>query len=60
VTALAGVVDVGRPLRFAFLANGDFSESGGVSIRERVATIIAAFPEAPAADVLVPAPVTPP
>jgi serine-type D-Ala-D-Ala carboxypeptidase/endopeptidase (penicillin-binding protein 4) len=59
VTALVGVVDVGRPLRFAFLAGGDFSEADGVSLRERVATIVAAFPEAPPGDALVPAPVPP-
>jgi serine-type D-Ala-D-Ala carboxypeptidase/endopeptidase (penicillin-binding protein 4) len=59
VTALVGVIDVSRPLRFAFLAGGDFSEADGVALRERVATIIAAFPDAPTADALVPAPVPP-
>ncbi|MGH9050795.1 MAG: D-alanyl-D-alanine carboxypeptidase/D-alanyl-D-alanine endopeptidase [Acidimicrobiia bacterium] len=59
VTALAGLIDVGRPLRFAFLAAGAFSEAGGVALRERVATIVAGFPDVPPADQLVPAPVTP-
>jgi serine-type D-Ala-D-Ala carboxypeptidase/endopeptidase (penicillin-binding protein 4) len=59
VTALAGLVDVGRPVRFAFLAGGGFSEAEGFALRERVATTVAGFPDAPPADQLVPVPVTP-
>ena len=59
VTALAGLVDVGRPLRFAFLAGGAFSEPEGFALRQQVATIVAEFPDAAPADQLVPAPVTP-
>jgi len=57
VTGLTGVIDMGgRPVRFAFLANDSFDEAGGVSLRERAATIISRFPEAPPADALVPGP----
>jgi serine-type D-Ala-D-Ala carboxypeptidase/endopeptidase (penicillin-binding protein 4) len=56
VTALTGLLDVGRPLRFAFLASGAFTEGEGVALREQVALIIAEFPNAPPADTLVPAP----
>jgi serine-type D-Ala-D-Ala carboxypeptidase/endopeptidase (penicillin-binding protein 4) len=57
VTGLVGIVDEGRPVRFAFVANGAFDELGGVRLRGRIATIIATFPDAPPADVLVPQPV---
>jgi serine-type D-Ala-D-Ala carboxypeptidase/endopeptidase (penicillin-binding protein 4) len=56
VTGLVGIVDVGRSLRFAFVANGAFTEVGGINLRARIATIIAAFPDAPPADSLVPEP----
>jgi hypothetical protein len=51
-----GLLDVGRPLRFAFVANGDFDEKGGVALRARVALIVSRFPDSPPADRLVPAP----
>ncbi|HUF83858.1 MAG TPA: D-alanyl-D-alanine carboxypeptidase [Acidimicrobiia bacterium] len=57
VTALTGLLDLGRPLRFAFLASGGFSEGEGIGLREQIAGIIAEFPNAPVADALVPAPV---
>jgi len=60
VTGLAGLVDVGRPLRFALIINGSFGEADAIKIRARLAQIIAKFPEAPAPDALVPAPVAPP
>jgi hypothetical protein len=41
------------------LLNGDFGESSGIARREQVAQVIAAYPDAPAADVLVPAPTDP-
>lgn len=56
VTGLAGLVDVGRPLRFAFVANGAFTEQGGVDLRARIAAVIATYPDAPPADTLVPRP----
>lgn len=55
-TALVGFVDVSRPLALAFVADGGFSEVTGITLRERVATIIGRYPDAPAPDVLVPAP----
>lgn len=55
-TGLVGIVDVGRPIRFAFLANGEFSEVGGIDLRGRIAEIISTFPNSPPADQLVPAP----
>jgi D-alanyl-D-alanine carboxypeptidase/D-alanyl-D-alanine-endopeptidase (penicillin-binding protein 4) len=59
VAALTGLVDLGRPLRFAFLAAGEFSEPEGLALREQAAAIVAGFPDAPPADELVPAPVAP-
>lgn len=60
VTGLAGLVDVGRPLRFAFVINGNFGEAQAIRIRSQLAQIISRFPDAPPADQLVPAPVAPP
>lgn len=56
VTGLVGIIELGRSLRFAFLANGAFTEVDGVQLRALIASIIATFPDAPPADVLVPAP----
>ena len=56
VTGLVGLIEVGRPLRFAFIANGGFTEIGGVGLRSRIAYTIATFPDAPPADQLVPRP----
>jgi len=56
VTGLAGLLDVGRSLRFAFVANGEFTERGGVDLRARIAAVIATYPDAPPADTLVPRP----
>ncbi|HEY8215751.1 MAG TPA: D-alanyl-D-alanine carboxypeptidase/D-alanyl-D-alanine-endopeptidase [Acidimicrobiia bacterium] len=56
-TALAGIVDVKRRLRFAFLANGALgTESNEIAFRGRIVDIIATFPDAPPADELVPRP----
>lgn len=56
-SALAGIVDVTRPLRFAFVANGALgSEREAIAFRGRIVDIIARFPDAPPADELVPAP----
>jgi D-alanyl-D-alanine carboxypeptidase len=59
VTGLAALIDQGRAVSFAFLANGDFAEGGGIAIRARVADIVGRFPDAPAADQLVPMPNAP-
>jgi D-alanyl-D-alanine carboxypeptidase/D-alanyl-D-alanine-endopeptidase (penicillin-binding protein 4) len=56
-SALAGVVDVNRPVRFAFIANGALgSERDEIALRGRIVDIIAAFPDAPPAAELVPTP----
>jgi D-alanyl-D-alanine carboxypeptidase/D-alanyl-D-alanine-endopeptidase (penicillin-binding protein 4) len=59
VTGLAGIVDVGRPLRFALVVNGTFGEATAIRIRSQLAQIISHFPEAPTADQLVPVPAPP-
>jgi D-alanyl-D-alanine carboxypeptidase/D-alanyl-D-alanine-endopeptidase (penicillin-binding protein 4) len=59
VSGLAALIDLGRSVRFALIANGDFSEGSGIVYRARVAQIIATFPEAPPADQLVPMPAPP-
>jgi D-alanyl-D-alanine carboxypeptidase/D-alanyl-D-alanine-endopeptidase (penicillin-binding protein 4) len=59
VTGLAALIDQGRALSFAFLANGDFAEAGGIAFRARVAEIIGRFPDAPAPDQLVHMPSAP-
>jgi D-alanyl-D-alanine carboxypeptidase/D-alanyl-D-alanine-endopeptidase (penicillin-binding protein 4) len=59
VTGLAGLVDTGQPVRFSLLVNGAFGETDAVRIRGRLAEIIAGFPQAPAADALVPPPLAP-
>jgi len=58
VSALAGLVDIGRPVRFAVLLNGDFADERGRVLRNRAATDAARFPDAPPADVAVPPPAT--
>jgi serine-type D-Ala-D-Ala carboxypeptidase/endopeptidase (penicillin-binding protein 4) len=59
VTGLAALIDQGRTVWFAFLANGDFAEAGGIAFRSRIAEIIGRFPDAPAPDQLVPMPAAP-
>jgi D-alanyl-D-alanine carboxypeptidase/D-alanyl-D-alanine-endopeptidase (penicillin-binding protein 4) len=59
VSGLAGYVAVKLPIEFSLLLNGDFGESAGIARREQVAQVIAAYPDAPPADELVPAPVDP-
>jgi D-alanyl-D-alanine carboxypeptidase/D-alanyl-D-alanine-endopeptidase (penicillin-binding protein 4) len=55
VAGLAGIVDDGEHLRFAFLANDSFSAAGGRAIADEVARLVAAYPQ-PAASQVVPAP----
>jgi D-alanyl-D-alanine carboxypeptidase/D-alanyl-D-alanine-endopeptidase (penicillin-binding protein 4) len=59
VTGLAGFVDNGRAVVFSYLASGAFNLASGVGMRGSVAEIIGQFPDAPAADQLVPAPSPP-
>jgi D-alanyl-D-alanine carboxypeptidase len=56
VTGLTGVLDLGRRLRFAFLDNGQFSETQGEAIRVHIGDIIGRYPDSPPVDALVPAP----
>jgi D-alanyl-D-alanine carboxypeptidase/D-alanyl-D-alanine-endopeptidase (penicillin-binding protein 4) len=57
VVGLAGVVPTTAGLaRFAFLANGTFSESQGNALQERIAHLVASYPVVPPPERLVPAP----
>lgn len=58
VAALTGLVDGKRDLSFAFIVNGTFSGSGGRSLQERVANLLARFPEGPSATDLGPLPLS--
>jgi D-alanyl-D-alanine carboxypeptidase/D-alanyl-D-alanine-endopeptidase (penicillin-binding protein 4) len=44
VTGLVGFVDGRRPLAFAFLANGAFSEAEGRALQDRLVTLLANYP----------------
>jgi D-alanyl-D-alanine carboxypeptidase/D-alanyl-D-alanine-endopeptidase (penicillin-binding protein 4) len=59
VTGLVGVLDVHVPLRFAYLANGDFADDAGVSMREKIATVLAAYPDVTFPAEFLPAPAPP-
>ena len=59
VTGLAGFLDVQASLRFAYLANGSFADAVGVTMREKVATVLAAYPDGSLASQIVPAPEAP-
>jgi serine-type D-Ala-D-Ala carboxypeptidase/endopeptidase (penicillin-binding protein 4) len=56
VTGLAGVVDVGRRLTFAYLDNGDFSRAQGDADHVNIGNIIGRYPDSPPVDALVPSP----
>jgi D-alanyl-D-alanine carboxypeptidase/D-alanyl-D-alanine-endopeptidase (penicillin-binding protein 4) len=56
VTGLTGVLDTGRRIQFAFLDNGQFSETQGEVIREGIGDIVGRYPDSPPIDALVPAP----
>jgi D-alanyl-D-alanine carboxypeptidase/D-alanyl-D-alanine-endopeptidase (penicillin-binding protein 4) len=56
VSGLLGMVDLGRSVHFAFLDNGDFTERQAATLRNRAATLVATYPDAPSADELVPRP----
>ena len=60
MSGLAGFVDVHRPIEFSLLLNGGFGQDVGVVQREPMADAIGAYPDAPTADELVPAPATTP
>jgi D-alanyl-D-alanine carboxypeptidase/D-alanyl-D-alanine-endopeptidase (penicillin-binding protein 4) len=55
VVGLAGVID-GTGLRFSFLANGGFSQGGGVALQAEVASAVASAPDLRPPAGLVPAP----
>ena len=60
VSGLAGLLDGGRPLRFALLVNGNVPDKLAAEVvREGFAGILATFPNAPAPSALVPAPAAP-
>ncbi|MDQ1467577.1 MAG: hypothetical protein QOH10_1992 [Actinomycetota bacterium] len=57
VVGLAGVVPTtAGTLRFAFLANGDFTVSGGEDLQDRIAHLVASYPVVPEPRSLIPAP----
>lgn len=56
VAALAGVVDDAEALRFAFVVNGDFTTAAGQDLQVGAARAVAAYPDAPPAEDLVPPP----
>jgi D-alanyl-D-alanine carboxypeptidase/D-alanyl-D-alanine-endopeptidase (penicillin-binding protein 4) len=56
VVGLSGMVDDAEHLRFAFLANGDFSTDGGRALQGAVARAVASYPDVTDAATLVPPP----
>jgi D-alanyl-D-alanine carboxypeptidase/D-alanyl-D-alanine-endopeptidase (penicillin-binding protein 4) len=56
VVALAGVIDTPDHPRFAFIANGDFSEATGAQLQVGVAHLVASFPASVDVKALVPSP----
>jgi serine-type D-Ala-D-Ala carboxypeptidase/endopeptidase (penicillin-binding protein 4) len=57
VVGLAGVVPTpAGQVRFAFLANGDFSVAGGEALQDQIAHLVASYPVVPQTRRLVPAP----
>jgi len=56
VSGLAGVLDLGGRVQFAFLDNGSFTELEGAGLRVGIGEIIGRYPDAPTVDALVPAP----
>jgi D-alanyl-D-alanine carboxypeptidase/D-alanyl-D-alanine-endopeptidase (penicillin-binding protein 4) len=56
VAGLAGIVDDADHLRFAFIANDQFSATAGRNLADQVARIIATYPEVPDPGTIVPAP----
>jgi D-alanyl-D-alanine carboxypeptidase/D-alanyl-D-alanine-endopeptidase (penicillin-binding protein 4) len=57
VVGLAGVVSTpAGVVRFAFVANGDFSVTGGEELQSRIAHLVAGYPSIPATELLVPQP----
>jgi D-alanyl-D-alanine carboxypeptidase/D-alanyl-D-alanine-endopeptidase (penicillin-binding protein 4) len=56
VASFSGVVDAGTRPRFAFVANGPFSEAAGFQLQADVAHAIGRYPDTGSAPELVPAP----
>ena len=44
------------PLRFAYVGNGNFADDVGVAMREKIATVLAAYPDVRLAAEIVPPP----
>jgi D-alanyl-D-alanine carboxypeptidase/D-alanyl-D-alanine-endopeptidase (penicillin-binding protein 4) len=59
VSGFAGIVSLSLPVAFAFLDNGNFTEAAGAPLRVKLGTVVGTFPDAPAADALVPGPLAP-
>ena len=59
VSGLAGYVRSDRPLTFALLLGGGFSQNAGYALREAMASDIAAYPAVTDAGALVPRPIAP-
>ncbi len=59
VSALAGRLDVRRPLVFALILNGSFSEQQAYAKREAIAKAISRFPDAPISLIGLPLPGNP-
>ena len=56
VVALSGTIDAGPHPRFAFIANGNFSEAGGQALQAAIAHAVAAYPAPVDPKNLVPSP----
>ncbi len=56
VSGLVGAVNINRPVRFALLYNGTFTEVQGVTLREKLATLVATYPAVPGGEGVVPVP----
>jgi D-alanyl-D-alanine carboxypeptidase/D-alanyl-D-alanine-endopeptidase (penicillin-binding protein 4) len=56
VAALSGVIDTPAHPRFAFIGNGGFSQAAGHDLQDRVARVVAAYPQPVDLKSLVPQP----
>jgi hypothetical protein len=51
------MLDVTRPIHFALIDNGTFTEAAGQLLREKAAVTIGSFPQGPVTADLVPLPI---
>ena len=56
VSGFVGLVTVSKPVAFAFLDNGNFSETAGATLRVKLGGIVGTYPDVPGADALVAVP----